>query len=250
MGAWDWVDYVPGASNVKGAIQGDWRQAALGAGGKLLNVAKKELGYNGLPQQPGADQGSDQDPNVAYQARANYQTGRDFLGRMPQNDAAQAANAQQSGQLLGSLNNTINNPGAPSVAGAQLAAGNDLAARQALGSAAGAQGPNAFAARRQALNAIAQGGIGRQQNAAMLRGAEVASAQQQTGNILGRMDSTNTARRGQDINAAGGFLGQAGKLQQSQQGMNLAIDKDKRDQDKAWGGKIIETGKSFLGPGM
>lgn len=243
-----WYDYVPYVSNAVGIKNGDWKQALGGAAYKGGQVLKTELGYNGLPQQPTANEGSADDPNVAYQARENFRTGRDFLGRMPQNDAARAQNGQQTQALLGSLQNTINNPGAPSVASAQLTAGNDMAARQAMGSAAGAQGPNAFAARRQALNAIAQGGIGRQQNAAMLRGAEVASAQNQTGNILGRVDTSNNARRGQDIGAAGHFLGQAGTMQGAHQGLNLKIAADERDQDKAWGAKLIDTGKSFLGP--
>lgn len=251
---WGWLDHVPIVSNVKGAVQGDWKQAA---GGNLYEGAKYlkdhegdirgRLGYGNATQQPTADQGSANDPNVAFQARQNYQTGQRLLGNL---DAAQSEHNQAlAGQnrFLTQLDNTINNPNASSVAQTQNVMANDASARQQLGAAAGVGGPNAFAARRQALQAIGQGNVGTNQTAALLRAQETANAQQQKGGLLGQMSGAADRSYGMNLQGAHGFAGLAERGQESQQGLNKKIEDENRDRDRAWNGKLIEGGTKLLG---
>jgi len=186
-------------------------------------------------------------PNVAQQVAQNNQTGRDFLGRLQQSDAEHRTAYQGQNKLLGQLDNTISNPNAPSVANTQLAINNDNNARQALGTAAGVQGPNAFAARRQALQAIAQGNTGTAQNAALLRAHEVANAQQQKGAVLGQQSALGNQRYGQDLAGAEGFAGLANTGQMGQQRMNQQQDEKDQENKKAFAGKVIDFGTSIFG---
>lgn len=254
MGVWDWADHVPIVSNVKGAVEGDWKQAA---GGNLYEGAKflkdheddirNRLGYGATNKQPTADQGSANDPNVAFQSRQNYQTGQGLLGNL---DRARAEHDQAlAGQnrFLTQLDNTINNPNASSVAQTQNVMANDAAARTQLGAAAGVGGPNAFAARRQALQAIGQGNVGTNQTAALLRAQETANAQQQKSGVLGQMSGAADRSYGLNLQGAHGFAGLALSGQRGQQDMDKRIDDENRDRDRAWNGKLIEGGTKLLG---
>jgi hypothetical protein len=238
-----WYDYVPGASNIAGIAKGDWKQATMGAGYTLGKKARNGLGYGEHAMQPTADQGSAQDPNVAFQSRQNYQTGQDLLGQLNKSRGEHDQAVFGQNRLSDQLNNTINNPNASSVAQVQNVMANDASARQQLGAAAGVQGPNAFAARRQALQAIGQGNVGTNQTGALLRAQEVANAQNQQGNLLGQMSTGADRRYSTDLAGAKGFADTALRGQESQQGLNKQIDDDNQKKDQAWGGKVL----NFLG---
>ncbi len=209
--------------------------------------AKNYLGYGAQNHQPTADEGSAQDPNVAFQSRQNYQTGRDLLGQLDQGRAEHQQALGGQNKLLGSLNNTINNPNATSVAQTQNVMSNDASARRQLGAAAGSSGPNAFAARRQALQAIGQGNAAAGQTAALLRAQEVANAQQQSGNVLGQMSTGADRRYGMDLAGAKGFADTALTGQRSQQGMDKEIDDENQKRTQSWNGKILSALGSFAG---
>lgn len=85
-----WYDYVPGVSNVAGAIKGDWEQAAGGAG---VAGIRKGAGYMGLD---GVNtDGLEADADFMRQQRAAYAQKLNGLAPrdVPQVGAAQAAPA-------------------------------------------------------------------------------------------------------------------------------------------------------------
>lgn len=215
----------------------DWKRIAAGvaSGGltEAIPYAKEYLGYGPKTPPPGAAQGSEEDPNVAYQAAQNYGTRGDFLGRIGASDATNAGAVAGQTDLLGRLKTQSTNPNAPSVAGTMLAINNDRNASQALGNAAGVGGNNAFAARRQALQSIAQGNIGTAQNAALLRAKESADARTQEASVLNQVSSGANQRRGQDIGAATDFAGLASRGQSDQQGLTgkAEDETDRRNRD-------------------
>jgi hypothetical protein len=92
-----------------------------------------------------------------------------------------AAQQQQTfagqNQLATSLNNTINNPNAPSVANTQLAQGLNSITGTQEATAAGASGENAAAARRTAAQDIAGAGTVLNGQQSLLRANEVQGAQ-------------------------------------------------------------------------
>lgn len=189
-------------------------------------------------------------PNVSQQVALNSQTSRDFLGRLQQSDAEHRQAFEGQTGLINQLDNTINNRNAPSVAATQLAINNDNNARQAMGTAAGVQGPNAFAARRAALQAVAQGNTGTAQNAALLRAHEVATAQQQKGNVLGQQSALGNQRYGQDMTGAGEFAVLADRGQEGVQGLNAKQDLEDQKNTSTWGGKLFDFGTAGIGGSM
>lgn len=220
-----------------------------GGASEVVPYVKNMAGYGAAPQQPTVAQGSAANPNVAYQAQQNFGTSGNLLGRLGQSDAEHAGALSGQNQLVGQLNNTITNPNAPSVAATQLAQSNDLLGRQALGASAGVSGPNAFAARRQALNSISQGNLDTAGNAALLRANEVAHAQQQQGNVLGQMSQSANQRGATDITGAGNFANTAGNEQEKQQGMNQSAEETSAKRSQVFTNKLLSGIASFAGAG-
>jgi hypothetical protein len=248
MGFGDFLNYVPGVSNVKGAIQGNPGQAIGGAGYAALHAAYNGLKSQGPPgvggpiapgQQPdgtwidkatgnvltpgpngtflnAATGGSySQDgtpvaaPNVAQQTATANQNSQGFLGNLQGDRALSAQGAAGQMGLAASLNDTISNPQHSSVAANQLGASLDDTNRTQMAAAAGVGGPNAFAAHRQAMQNIAFNGDREAQAGALLRAQETASAQGQLGNVYGSLQSQGATQYGQDTGAATAFSGQA-----------------------------------------
>lgn len=254
----DIADYTPIVSNIKNK---SWNP--LEAGKQISDDAQKYLGYGPIAGPGGVKDGSMEDPNAAFQAQQNFGTSRDFLGRLQQSDAEHQRALAGQGQvvagqnrLLGQLDNTINNPNASSVAQTQLTMQNDANANRQMGAAAGVQGPNAFAARRAALQNIAQGNTGTQQAGALARAAETAHAQNakasvlnQQGGVFGQMGVGADRRYGQDTNAASEFAGNAARGQHEYEAMKYKVDNDNQDKEKTWNGKIISGITSKI-PGL
>ena len=174
-----------------------------------------------------------QDPNIAQQVVANFQQRNALLQQGQQAQAGvNAATAQQQG-LAQSLNNTINNPNAPSVAGAQLTAGADQIGRNQLAMASGVGGPNAAAARRQAALNIGNEQSQLNQQQAQRRVGEVQGAQGQLGGVFSNLAGQGIQQYGQDLSGAATFSGQAGAGAGVNQGANLDA---KKASNAAWGG--------------
>jgi len=138
-----------------------------------LGHVANALGLGEEPTPESSDKGGPGNPNPSYQTEQNFQTRGDLLGYDTADRAAGDKIVDNQNKLLSSYNRTINDPNAPSQARTMLAINNDLNNRSELGSAAGVGGANAFAARRQALNNIAQRNIGTAQAMALARAKEV-----------------------------------------------------------------------------
>ncbi len=214
--------------------------APTGAGtpNDLVLDAKSGLYYSPTTQnfyQKGADGTftTMRDPNVASAVASFYGAGNAFTEKaQPYAEDYRNVFGQETG-LANSLQNTISNPGAASVAHEQL--NQALQANEAaqLSQAAGASGGNAFLARRGAANNIAGLDAKAGQDAALLRAQEVAAAQNNLGGLLGQqadqsktMYGTNTGY-GLDYNklAAATKAADLGN-QTSQRGQNIQIGED------------------------
>ena len=183
------------------------------------------------------------DPNVAQQVAQNFQTSRDFLGKLgTYADQQQQAFAGQQ-RLAGNLNDVINGRGGPSVADVQLRQGLDQLSREQLGQAAGASGNNAFGAQRQAMNNIAGMGIQTDQAAALLKAKEIADARTALAGVLNNEQAGAGNFYNTNVSGAGAFANTAAGAEGDQQ--RLASDIDKANQDR----KMKALGDFFKGAG-
>lgn len=241
MGAWDWLSSKAG-----------WIKDHLDPGNLLHNndvpgqpgvnnaPASTLNGYKemrrdpvtGLYQDPTTgqvyyDQFGKQlvtNPNVAQQVAQNFQTSQAILGGLSgaRADAAAANTGQAS--LVNNLNGVINGT-APSVAGSQLAGTLGNIQRTQMATASGFGGNNAFAARRQAMQNIAQTQQQASQQLAQLRAQEVAAAMAAKGGVLQNMAGNANTQAAQDIAGGANFAEIAAKGQGAQQGLQTDTDK-------------------------
>ncbi len=187
-------------------------------------------------------------PNVAQQVASNFGVSRQVLGRTGASDAEHAQVMGGQNRLLGQLDNTITNVNAPSVAATQLAINNDRNSKNALGNASGVGGANAFAARRQALNSIAGGNAATAQNAALARAAEVASAQQQKGNVLGQQSTAGNQRYATDAASAAKFADTAMTGQELNQGLDQKQNEKDNENKQEFGKRVLGWASNLIGP--
>lgn len=251
--AFDWTDLIPGKAAYdigKRAFnywQAPYNTQTPGIGGaaapgtQLQQDPTTGAWYD--PANPGkiyADQAGQQpvqNPNIAQQVANNISVRNAFNAKLAASGAQSNEAISGLGGLADSLNNTINNPNSSSVAQIQLGKGLDAAGRQQLGSAAGVSGENAFAAKRQAMNNIGTLANQTNQNAALTRAGEVASAQGRLADVLGTkgqlaqsMYNTNTGA-GEQYSQ----LGQQG--QEFNQTSQQLDDKNRREfRDKLYTG--------------
>jgi hypothetical protein len=171
------------------------------------------------------------DPNVAQQVAQNFQTSRDFLGKLGTyaDQQQQAFSGQQ--RLAGNLQDVINGNG-PSVANVQLRSGLDQLSREQLGAAAGASGNNAFAAQRTAMNNIAGMGIQTDQAAAMLRAKEQADARTALANVLNQEQAGAGNMYNTNVSGAQGFGALAGGGEGGRESLTGDIDKANKDRQR------------------
>lgn len=164
------------------------------------------------------------DPNVAQQVSQNVGIRNQYLGQQPQDrQMVTDAYGRETG-LADSLNNTISNPNAPSVAQGQLTQGADMAASQQLANAAGVGGANAGAARRQASINLGSIGSDLAQSKALARANEIQNAQQGLAGVLGNQGSQGLSLNSSDTNAAHGFAALAQGGASDQQNAQLGVD--------------------------
>lgn len=145
------------------------------------------------------------DPNLAQQAAQNFAARNAFLDKAGQQDPGLDKVEGQQQALVGSLEDTIHNPNASSVARTQLAQTMDANGRQILGTAAGVGGANAYDARRAGLNALAGANTQAVGNSALVRAQEVANAQGQEGGVLNQAAGGLQARQNTNVEAGKDF---------------------------------------------
>jgi len=186
------------------------------------------------------------DPNVAQQVSKNVQTSQAFLQQTgaDRGMVTQAYNGETG--LASSLNNTITNPNASSVAQTQLSSGMDALGRNQLSQAAGVGGPNAAAARRQASLNIGQQGADLVQAKAGVRANEVAGAQGNLATVLGNQASQGHNQYGTDVGAGGQFATLASGGAAQQQGDVLGVDTANRNRQAQGVGAAL-NGASAVG---
>lgn len=175
------------------------------------------------------------DPNVAQQVAQNFNASRGFMNQLGKDSGMVDQAFQGQTSLAGSLNNTINDPNATSVAGTQLVAGQNDLARTQLAQASGVGGPNAAAARRQASINIGQSGADLNQQQALLRATEVNNAQGRLGQVLGQQADEGQSAYNTNAGAAGNFATIAAHGGAGNQDAALGLAKDK---DKEWSGVL------------
>lgn len=161
--------------------------------------------------------------------------------------AAADADRQRQIQFSDTLNDTITNPNAPSVAREQLAQATQANEATQLSQASGATGENAFLARQGAARNIAAANQTEAQQAAEIRAREVATAQGQLGNVLGQVSQEDINRYNTDT-ATGGASNQE-ILDANAKASGLAEQHDEATHN-LWvqiGGKAATGLGSFLG---
>lgn len=185
-------------------------------------------------------------PNVAQQVATDAGTARDFLGRARSGDAEHAFTLSGQRQLDKQLAGTIAGT-TPSVAQTMLGQSTDATNRRQLSAAAGVGGANAFAARRQALQNIAQTNGQADQAAAIVRAKEINDATNSRANLLGQVATGTDRRYATDVGAAGDFSSLALNGQEKNQGLDTDADKDKKNFNRKVGQGIVNGFGNFLG---
>lgn len=189
------------------------------------------------------------DPNVAQQVAANYQIAQKYRESLSEYTTQQRDALAGQKDLVATLNDTIHNPNASSVAQQQLGAGADAIARGQLSAAAGATGPSAFLARRNATANIGASQSALNQTQGLVRANEVAAATNQVGGALNSMqtgargmyDSTGTLAK--DYSA----LAESG--QEADQGLNAKADQTGAQNTKDLLGAGFQAAGTILGSG-
>jgi hypothetical protein len=156
------------------------------------------------------------DSKLQEQAIERSQQAWDVSGQyrdasIPYADQYNAVFGAQAG-LADSLNDTINNPYAQSVAREQLAQTQQANEAAQASMASGVGGQNGFMARRNAANNVAGLNAKAGQDAALLRAQETAAAQQNMGAVLGNMQSGATGMYGKNTDAGAQYANTSGTL--------------------------------------
>lgn len=140
-------------------------------------------------------------PNTQMQSGNALNRAAGFYNQLPGYDKREATAYGGEGATADYLNSIAHGTG-PSVAGTQLAVGEDMAAKQQLAQAAGASGNNAALARMAAMGntGLLQTQTNQQQSVA--RAGEMTNALNQLAGVQGNMVNQSQAESGQKISAA------------------------------------------------
>ncbi len=236
------IDDQQGAPGVGGPAQDPSRLVRL-PNGTFLDPATGTSYSDQSGQMPIAPQ------NLAQQTAGAGANQNQFLGRIGEQDSrsADAFGGQQ--KLAGDLQTVIRNPNAPSVAQQQLNQTIGNIDRQQLSGVASTGGPNAAAARAQALKTMAgldlqSAGIG-----ALARTNEVAHATDQLGNLYQNMAGNANTATGHDISAATQFGDQALTGAGAVQRTNSDAEKNNNALNAGLLGGAVGAGQKILGAG-
>lgn len=147
-------------------------------------------------------------PNTANQVAANANRAAGFFGQVPGFDQREAGAYQQQQDLAGALTQMVSGNG-PTVAGNQLAIGQQQAAEQQLAQAAGASGNNAALARMAAMGNTEQLQSQTNQQAALQRAQEQTTAMNALGNVTGSLEQESAGMGAQKLAAGNAVNGLA-----------------------------------------
>lgn len=161
-------------------------------------------------------------PTTANAAANDAAMATQFNGQLPQDRGVIQGALTGQGQLAASLNNTINNPSSPSVAGTQLGIGLDANDRQQLSLAGGATGANSFLAARNAANNINQANLATNQARALTRAGEVATAQGQLGSVFNNIGGEGQGLYSTDTGTGLSYNRATGDLAAGREGLNAS----------------------------
>lgn len=179
-------------------------------------------------------------PNIAQQVAANFQQAQALRALAGQSRAQQNQVFGQQTQLVDNLNTTIHDPNASSVARTQLQQGLGQIANQQLSAAAGVGGQNAFLARRNALNNIANATAKANEASGLARAAEVQGAQNTLAGVLNSQGAGARDMYKTDTGAAGDYSRLALEGQKGQQGMDQAADEATRKNRQTFSMGVIK----------
>lgn len=190
-------------------------------------------------------------PNVQQQAGTNFNRAGDFFNQIPLYDQREQTAYDREGDLATYLNNVATGNG-PSVAGAQLAAGQDQAARQQLAQAAGASGNNAALSRLIAMNNTAGLQAATNQQQSLARAQEERDALAQLAGVSNAMTQQSQQMAGQKISAADALNGLAMQGEGGHEGLQFQASQDaakaaQADKDR-WANAFTQ-GVSYFGTG-
>jgi hypothetical protein len=208
-------DVLPGFSD-EGAPGGVAGPAT--AGQKVVYDPGTGLYLNTQTGAVSTDPGGQQivsDPSLATQAARNFATSQQFISQLGQYGAQYNQAQAGQGQLAGELQATIAGT-APSVARSQLEQGLSQIVQQQDSAASGATGTDAALARQNAERNIGTAQATTNQQQALLRAQEVASAEQQLGNVYGAQANEATGMYNTGVGAGENFASEAGGEQSNQ----------------------------------
>ena len=207
-----------------------------GPNGNLMSPGQAAAEYSGGPTQI-------HNPMAAEQILSATQHQNDFLNALNTYAGQQAQGFAGEQGLAGSLENTINNPNAPSVARAQLMQALNASLAQQQAAAAGVSGDNAALARQNAMRNMGTLATQEGNEATMLRAKEAEAAQQNLANVLNNMAQQGQAGYNANEKGAEDYGAMALK---SQTDLETAAA-DERQKNAANEQKAIGGGISALG---
>ena len=276
----EWVQDIPVWGDVHNAFVGAPPQKLAGAGkpipseGRVWAPGAKrpgDMGYVHGPEQPNPNlildpitgkyydarsgtvyndpygQSVVTNPNVAQLTAQNVSKSAGYGRRAAAGDAEHAQTFRQQTALADSFNNTINNPNAPSVARVQLGQSTDALARRQMAGAAGVNGPNAFAARRLALQNIANGAAQADQSAALIRAKETSDAQSGLGTLLSGMSAGTDRRYINDAGLEKDYLDTATRAAAAREGLTFGAGEGDRGRSETRGAGFLNAWASMVG---
>jgi hypothetical protein len=176
-----------------------------------IGSLNKGLGIS-VPTEPGKVDLS----QISGTDQANQQN---LLQQLAQYQQLQQGTFAGQNRLAGSLQNTIDNPNAPSVARTQLGEGLDAITRNQLAASAGSSGVNAANARLAAAGNSAAADAQQNQQQALIRAQEVANAQGNLSNVYNSQLSGETGF----ANVLGGTAVGEGKTAETAGGENQTL---------------------------
>jgi hypothetical protein len=158
------------------------------------------------------------------QAQGNLNKAAGYAAQVPGYDAREAGAYAGEASTADYLN-TIALGGGPSVAGAQLATGEDAAAKQQLAQAAGASGNNAALARMAAMGNTGQAQANTNQQQATARIGEQTNAINSLAGVQQNMQNQSESMGGQKLSAADTLNSLAMQGEAGHEGQNVDINK-------------------------
>ncbi len=251
----DYAKYLNPVYDTKQIFGINDQHGSPGVGGPAQDPSRLQRQPNGTFLDPATGTSySDQSGQmpIAAQNQAQQTVGatanqNQFLGRIGEQDlrSADAFGGQQ--KLAGDLQTVIRNPNAPSVAQQQLNQTIGNIDRQQLAGVASSGGPNAAAARSQALKTMAgldlqAAGIG-----ALARTNEVAHARDQLGTIYQNQAGNANTATGQNISAATQFGDQALTGAGAVQRVNSDAEKNNNALNAGLLGGAVGAGQKIAG---